>query len=240
MGVPPGSESERKLEPATRAPVAVGWEELDTVLLDMDGTLLDLHFDTQFWLEHMPRRYAEHRGMELDHARQELYARYRAVEGTMDWYCLDYWTRELGLDVAMLKEEVEHLIALHPHVIEFLDAVRGAGRRTVLVTNAHGKSLGLKLRRTRLGGHLDRVVCAHDLGLPKEDVGFWDRLQEVEPFDPERTLLVDDNLSVLRSAQRYGIGQLLGVRRPDSRAPVREQAEFPALDSFREVMPPSA
>ncbi|HBT55971.1 MAG TPA: haloacid dehalogenase, partial [Pseudomonas sp.] len=32
----------------------LNWNAIDTVLLDMDGTLLDLHFDNHFWLEHMP------------------------------------------------------------------------------------------------------------------------------------------------------------------------------------------
>ena len=149
----------------------IAWANIDIVLLDMDGTLLDLHFDNYFWLEHVPKRYAERRNLSLDRAKQELLQRYKAVEGTMDWYCLDYWSGELGMDVPVLKEEVDHLIAVHPYVTEFLDAVRGSGRRTVLVTNAHGKSLALKMRRTRLGGHLHALVCAHDLGLPKEDPG---------------------------------------------------------------------
>ncbi len=218
----------------------VDWEAVDTVLLDMDGTLLDLHFDNRFWLEHLPRRYAEHHGLEPEAARSALYARYKAVEGTLDWYCLDFWTRELGMDVALLKEEVEHLIAVHPHVVEFLDAVRAGGRRAVLVTNAHGKSLGLKLDRTRLGPHLDAVVCSHEFRLPKEDPRFWERLQGREPFAPGRALLVDDSLAVLRSARAYGIARLLAVVRPDSRAPERQVREFPAIRSFRDIMPPSA
>ena len=39
------------------------WSDIDTVLLDMDGTLLDLHFDNHFWLEHLPQRYAELHGV---------------------------------------------------------------------------------------------------------------------------------------------------------------------------------
>jgi putative hydrolase of the HAD superfamily len=222
------------------AGLLLDWEAVDTVLLDMDGTLLDLHFDNQFWLEHVPRRYAEHHRMDPEAARASLYARYRAVEGTMDWYCLDYWTRELGMDVALLKHEVEHLIAVHPHVVEFLDAVRASGRRCVLVTNAHMKSLALKMEKTRLGGHLDAIVCAHDFGRPKEDRAFWERLLEREPLDPSRAVLVDDSLAVLRAARDFGIGQTLAVYRPDSRAPVREVREFPAIHGFREIMPPSA
>ena len=43
------------------APEAAGgrpdWRAIDTVLLDMDGTLLDLRFDNYFWLELVPRKY---------------------------------------------------------------------------------------------------------------------------------------------------------------------------------------
>ncbi len=215
----------------------IDWNQIDTVFLDMDGTLLDLHFDNHFWLEYVPRRYAKARDMTLEEAREELALRYRNVEGTLEWYCVDYWSRELGLDIALLKAEMDHLIAVHPHVVGFLDAVRVVGKRTVLVTNAHQKSLALKLNRTRLGGHLDGVVCAHDLGLPKEEPRFWDRLQQVEPFNPERTLFVDDSLPVLVSARRYGIRWLLRVLQPDSKGPVREAGGYDTIHDFLEIIP---
>jgi len=215
----------------------VRWQGIRWVLLDMDGTLLDLHFDTHFWFEHLPQRYAERHGMGLDAAKAELYPRLRRVEGTMAWYCLDYWSRELGLDVAALKHEVQHLIAVRPHVHAFLEAARGHGRRVLLVTNAHRASLSLKLERTGLAASFHAVVCAHDLGLPKEDPRFWERLRGCEPFDPARTVLVDDNPAVLHSARRHGVAHLVAVRRPDSRGPRRAGGEFPAIESFLDIMP---
>ncbi len=222
---------------STKGDVMLDWNGIDTVLLDMDGTLLDLNFDTYFWTEHVPQRYAERHHLSLERAKEVLYPRFHAVVGTIDWYCLDYWTHELGLDIALLKEEVAHLIALHPHVIEFLDAVRASGRRAVLVTNAHFKSLELKLQRTPLGGHLDAIVCAHEYGKPKEDPSFWEWLREREPFDPARSLLVDDSLPVLRSARGYGIAELLAVYHPDTQSPRRDVEEFRALESFADLMP---
>jgi len=215
----------------------LGWSRIDTVLLDMDGTLLDLHYDNHFWLEHVPRRYAEKHALTLEAAKEALRGRYQKVEGTLDWYCVDYWTRELGLDIALLKEEVNHLIAVHPHVIEFLDAVRAQHKRLVLVTNAHGKSLNIKFRRTRLNGHFDAVVCAHDLGFPKEHPAFWEKLQSVEPFAKDKALLIDDSLPVLRAAKNYGIMHLLAVRNPDSKAPEKDVGEFAAIKEFREIIP---
>ena len=214
------------------------WPTIRTVFLDMDGTLLDLHFDNYFWREHVPLRYAQMHGLDLMQAKEDLFPRFQKAEGTMEWYCVDYWSNELGLDIAMLKEEVDHLIAVFPHVTDFLDAVRKNGLRVVLVTNAHGKSLALKMDRTRLGGHFDALICSHDFGIPKENPEFWIRLQDRESFDRQFTLLVDDSLSVLRSAEQYGIRHLLAVLQPDTRGPVRDIVEYPAIHSFLEIMPP--
>lgn len=213
------------------------WNHIDTVLLDMDGTLLDLNFDNFFWREHVPRRYAEKLGLDIDSAKLELFPKFSNAEGTIDWYCIDYWSDQLGLDIAMLKEEVDHLIAIHPHVIEFLDQLKVLNKQRVLVTNAHHKSLMLKLDRTALHHHLDEVICAHDFGLPKEDTGFWDKLKVRLPYVNDRTLLVDDSLPVLRSAQRYGISWLLCAKNPDSKNPPKDPEEFQAIVDFRDILP---
>ena len=215
----------------------IDWNQIDTVLLDMDGTLLDLRFDNHFWLEHVPQRYAEARGMDPRRAKDELLARYKSREGTLEWYCVDHWSQELGLDIVLLKEEVDHLIAVHPHVIDFLDQLVCAGKRRVLVTNAHQKTLAFKMERTRLAGFFDRVISSHDIGLPKEHAGFWNKLQQVEPFERERTLFVDDSLAVLDSASAYGIRWLLAVLRPDSAAPPRASVDYTSIHDFSEIMP---
>ena len=216
------------------------WSAISTVLLDMDGTLLDLHYDNHFWREHVPQRYAEKNGLSAAVAKELLSARFKSAEGTLEWYCVDHWSRELALDIVALKQEIQHLIAIRPHVIEFLDAVRTANKRVLLVTNAHGKSLDLKLGRTQLGGHFDAVVCAHDIGCPKEHAEFWPRMQTLQPFDKNRALFVDDSLAVLRSAHRYGIAHILAIKHPDSKAPAKDVAEFTALESFRDILPARA
>ena len=218
-------------------PALIDWRQVERVFLDMDGTLLDLHFDTHFWMEHVPKRYAELHNLDLDAARNEVLTRYRKMEGRLEWYCIDHWSESLGLDIALLKQEVDHLIAVHPHVIEFLDLLKAAGKRRVLVTNAHQRSLQLKMQRTPLGGHLEAVVCAHDLGVAKEDPAFWRKLQRIEPFDPRHTLFVDDNQSVLQVAKNYGFQWLLAITKPDSKEPLRNIQGFPMIRDFSELMP---
>ncbi len=203
----------------------------------MDGTLLDLNFDNHFWQRHVPLRYAEARGLSHEAAREELMARYHARAGSLAWYSVDFWETELELDIMRLKQEVAHLIAVHPHVTAFLAALRAAGKRTVLLTNAHHKSLALKMARTGLGGYFDDLITAHEIGLPKEDHGFWERLRRRENFDPATTLLVDDSLPVLDSANAYGISWLIAVRRPDTCQPPKDTGAYVAIENFRELMP---
>lgn len=214
----------------------IDWRAIDTVLLDMDGTLLDLHFDSHFWLEHLPRRYVElHRLDEV--AQQELKTRIIGEQGTLNWYSLAYWSRELGVDVVALKREVQHLIGLRSDALDFLQWLKRAHPRVVLATNADRESLALKLPLTGLETYLDAIVSSADLGVPKEMQAFWPALQSVEPFDPSRTLFIDDNAAVLQSARTFGIRHLLGIKQPDSSRPERELEEFVALDRFAAILP---
>jgi len=215
----------------------IDWNAIDTVFLDMDGTLLDLNFDNHFWLEHVPIRYADRLGLTVAEAKADLLPRYARIEGTLEWYCVDHWSRELGLDIALLKQEVDHLITVHPHVTDFLETLAAMGKRRVLVTNAHQKAIALKMERTRLGGYIEHIICAHDLGTPKEAPGFWARVHAIEPFDLDRTLFIDDSPAVLHAAQDYGFRWLLMVLKPDSRAPTRAAGDFPAIRDFADLLP---
>ncbi len=214
----------------------IDWDTIETVFLDMDGTLLDLNFDNHFWCEFVPQRYAEKNGLTLSESKRELVPRFKAMEGKIEWYCLDHWSRELDLDIADLKSEISGLIALLPHVVEFLESVRARGKRLVLVTNAHRDSLGLKMERTALNRFFDQIICAHDFGIPKEDARFWSRLNEIEPFQAEMTVMADDSLAVLRSAERYGIRYCVAVLKPDSKQPARVASDLLAINDFRELM----
>ena len=127
---------------------------------------------------------------------------------------------------------------MHPHVADFLIKVRASGKRLTLVTNAHHKSLALKMRKTKLDTHFDATICAHDLGIPKEHPNFWHALQSLENYTPKHTLLIDDSLPVLRAARAYGIAHLRAVYRPDSKQPAKDVEEFQAIESFKEITPP--
>ncbi|MDR7023882.1 MULTISPECIES: GMP/IMP nucleotidase [Pseudomonas] len=215
---------------------ALPWNAIDTVLLDMDGTLLDLHFDNHFWLQHLPQRYAEHHGVSRALAEAELLPLFREHAGTLNWYCTDFWSRELNLSIRDLKREVAHLIALRPDADTFIQALRQAGKQVVLITNAHRDSLSLKLERIELAPYFDRLISSHDYGFPKEDQQFWHALQQDISFEPARSLFIDDSLPILRSAGHFGVGHLLAVRQPDSQAGPKDTEEFAAVEDYRALV----
>ncbi|MBN1237864.1 MAG: GMP/IMP nucleotidase [Gammaproteobacteria bacterium] len=217
-------------------PASIPWQDVDTILLDMDGTLLDLAFDNFFWLELVPERYAALHGLGAEEARRLIMPRYERVLGTLAWYCVEHWSTELGLDIVALKHEHRHLISYLPGATRFLTAARRRGADLSIVTNAHPDTVTIKAEQTRLDTRVDRIVSSHELEAAKESEEFWRALERRQRFDPSRTLLVEDSLPVLRAAQSYGIRHTVAVRRPDSRQPPRDVAGFPAVDGVADLL----
>ncbi|NKF22952.1 GMP/IMP nucleotidase [Solimonas marina] len=206
----------------------VDWTRIDHVLLDMDGTILDLAFDNYFWKTLVPERYARLHQLTLDQAHARLEPEFTSTQHTLPWYCTDHWSRVTGLNMAALKREIRERITPIPGVEEFLKVVRDSGRPLWVVTNAHRDSWELKLEHTGFRRYFDEVYCSHDFGYPKEDSRFWDALHTAHPFARERALFIDDSMPVLSSAQAWGVGQVIGIRKPDSSLPERP---IPAMRS---------
>ncbi len=215
----------------------INWTEIDTVLLDMDGTLLDLHFDNHFWLHHLPKSYAAKHNISEKEATTNLHAHIEKEKHTLNWYCLDYWTEALDINIVDLKREVMHLIQIRPHVETFLQQLHDAGKQVWLVTNAHPHSVELKMEKTNIDRLLGKIISSHEFDIPKESALFWKRFQTREHFDPDRTLFIDDTEVVLDAAQQFGIKNLLCIRQPDSQKDIRGKLGFPAIHHFDEIMP---
>ena len=215
----------------------INWSAIHTVLLDMDGTLLDLHYDNHFWLEHVPKRWSQHNHTTLEHAKEYLYSLFQSQENTLNWTDLDYWSERLKLDIPVLKKEIEHLIAVHPYVVDFLLFLKHSGKMVWLVTNAHSKTLDLKMKNTLIGPYFDGIISAHQVGLPKEDERFWGELQSFISYEPDRTLLGEDSETNLTTAERFSIRYLVYISRYSSKIEPRLSERFASIDYFNMLVP---
>jgi putative hydrolase of the HAD superfamily len=214
----------------------LAWKDIHTVLLDMDGTLLDLHFDNHFWLEHLPKKLATKHRISVQAAQDLMAVEYEQVMGTLSWYCLDFWADKLDIDIVEAKREIEHLISMRDDSLPFINALKASGREVILVTNAHPDSLSLKVEHTQLDQHIDQLISTHEFAVTKESQVLWHRLQEKLGFNPQHTLFVDDSLGILKAAQDFGIKHLLAVSNPDSKQAVRDISDFPCIQDYRYLL----
>lgn len=219
----------------------LNWSNYDALLLDMDGTLLDLNFDNVFWQTEIPKAYANHHQLDLDAANAFLQPKFEECKGTLAWYSTDYWSELVGFDVMNIKRQHVSLIAIHPFIEMFLLQVRAStSLRIIIATNADPHVLALKMERTGLARYMDALVSSHDLGHAKEEQPFWQQLMAQQNLVAERCIFIDDSASVLQSAELFGIGQLVGILAPDSQRPSNPRHMFSdstlAVENFQPLL----
>ncbi|MBN4075818.1 MAG: hypothetical protein COA71_02220 [SAR86 cluster bacterium] len=215
----------------------IDWSQIDTVLLDMDGTLLDLSFDNFFWREHLPKEYSRQSKIPLNKAKEKLEDFSNSLRGTLEWYCVDHWSEALQIDVEAAKHAVKEHIRFRPHTLNFLNFLKQLNKPCILVTNAHPKTMELKVASMELHQHLDKIISSHEFALAKENEGFWPLLQQREGLQLAHCLFIDDSEPVLARAKAEGVGHILQVLQPDTTQAPLPHGDFLAIHDFDELIP---
>lgn len=202
----------------------------------MDGTLLDKYFDDYFWEHLVPGKYAEIHNITFGRAKEELMKKYKLHEGTLNWTDLDFWSNQLNIDIPAMKEQIKHLIEVHPHVENFLRMLGKEKKKVFLVTNAHYKSIDLKFKKTLIGKYFDAVLTSFDAGYPKEDIKFWEVAEKRLGFDKGKTLFIDDTEEILKTAKKFGIKYILYKARANSKVKPGRSNDFMHIIDFDELL----
>ena len=207
----------------------INWAQVKTVLLDMDGTLLDLRFDNYFWQEYVIEVYAKTHNEELEQARTHIMELVDGQRGHLNWYCLDYWSDVLRLNVASLKHDVRDKISLRPGTLSFLQWLQAQAVEVVLCTNAHPAAVAIKLKESGIEKYFHHIVSSHELGAAKENALFWQNFHKLYDFIPKQTVMVDDSEPVLAAAKNFGIGHVIAINKPDSALPKKD------IDGYKNI-----
>lgn len=215
---------------------APDWSQIDDVLLDMDGTLLDRHFDNFFFEEGLPQRYARLHAISFVEARDRLMSMYRSVEGELAWTDLHYWTKQVGIDVVAMHKELDHMIGFLPGAEEFLLYLRKLGKRVTIVTNAHEAGVSVKIAKTGLDQYVDRIVDAFEVGSLKMRPEYWPNCQRLLNFDPARSLFMDDDEGCLIAAKAFGVAHLIHSAKSSSQLPPAPLPQFLSITGFAPLM----
>ncbi|MGL1932737.1 MAG: HAD hydrolase-like protein [Desulfotalea sp.] len=214
----------------------LNWDKIDTVLLDMDGTLLDLHFDHYFWTEYVVGKYAEKNQVSIKQAYSLYQEQSNATMGGIKWTQTDYWSEVFDLDIITLQSEISHLIQQLPSTRKFLDFLKSHRKKIVLVTNSDDKSLRLKFKHTNIENYFDDIFTSTRAQFAKEEIPYWDYISMELSLDRNKTILIDDNEQVLKTAENLQLNHLLCFAKPNSKREISYSQKYPSIASFDELL----
>ena len=188
------------------------FKDIECLLVDMDGVILDNAYDNDFWQNQIPEVIADSKGIAFDDAKRLAIQIFNYKKNTKDWYDVDYWSNMLNIDIEAQKRSEKSFsrISLYDGVIDTLSVLKNK-TKMILITNAHRKTLNIKLEKYNLTPYFDEMVCAHELNYVKEDIQLWYMLRSKYRLDYEKTLLVEDTINNINVGLSAGISGAIYV-----------------------------
>ena len=188
------------------------FKDIECLLIDMDGVILDNAYDNDFWQNQIPEVIADSKGIAFDDAKRLAIQIFNYKKNTKDWYDVDYWSNMLNIDIEAQKRSEKSFsrISLYDGVIDTLSVLKNK-TKMILITNAHRKTLNIKLEKYNLNPYFDEMVCAHELNYVKEDIQLWYMLRSKYRLDYEKTLLVEDTINNINVGLSAGISGAIYV-----------------------------
>ena len=188
------------------------FKDIECLLIDMDGVILDNAYDNDFWQNQIPEVIADNKGIAFDDAKRLAIQIFNYKKNTKDWYDVDYWSNMLSIDIEAQKRSEKSFsrISLYDGVIDTLSVLKNK-TKMILITNAHRKTLNIKLEKYNLTPYFDEMVCAHELNYVKEDIQLWYMLRSKYRLDYEKTLLVEDTINNINVGLSAGISGAIYV-----------------------------
>ena len=178
------------------------------MLVDMDGVILDNTYDNNFWQNQIPGVISKNKNISFEDAKRLAVQIFNYKKNTKDWYDVDYWSNMLNVDIEAEKRSSISFdrIQLYEGVTETLNKLKD-NFRLILITNAHRKTLNIKLEKYDLNPYFENMICAHELHYVKENIQLWYMLKSRFKLDYTKTLLIEDTINNIKVGLSAGISQ---------------------------------
>jgi putative hydrolase of the HAD superfamily len=183
-------------------------KDIDCMLVDMDGVILDNTYDNNFWQNQIPGVISKNKNISFEDAKRLAVQIFNYKKNTKDWYDVDYWSNMLNVDIEAEKRSSISFdrIQLYEGVTETLNKLKD-NFRLILITNAHRKTLNIKLEKYDLSPYFENMICAHELHYVKENIQLWYMLKSRFKLDYTKTLLIEDTINNIKVGLSAGISQ---------------------------------
>ena len=183
-------------------------KDIDCMLVDMDGVILDNTYDNNFWQNQIPGVISKNKNISFEDAKRLAVQIFNYKKNTKDWYDVDYWSNMLNVDIEAEKRSSISFdrIQLYEGVTKTLNKLKD-NFRLILITNAHRKTLNIKLEKYDLNPYFENMICAHELHYVKENIQLWYMLKSRFKLDYTKTLLIEDTINNIKVGLSAGISQ---------------------------------
>ncbi len=190
---------------------------ISVVSFDLDGTLVTREYVDYFWLDLVPRLYAEKYGVELEEAKRKVFASYEEI-GSRDtrWYMPSYWFRRFGIEehLEMALREAAERIKPYEDALETVEKL--SGKYTLVIsTSAARDFVNLVLERVPFYRYSFKSIfsSSSDFGLAGKPPAFFRKILELLNIDSSEMLHIgDDEENDLKNALEAGINAVLVER----------------------------
>lgn len=201
-------------------------------LFDLDGVLIDSEtLYTQFWKRVGERHHLPSPTFAYD------------IKGTTlnDILTTHFPDPKVRADVDRLLHDFENEIVypVFPGALEFVDALRAAGLKTVIVTSSDSKKMGFLFRQhPDFSSHFDAIVTACDVTHSKPHPEPYLVGASKAGVKPSECLVFEDSYQGLESGRRAGC-KVIGISttNPASEVRLRSDVEAPSLASLQPRIP---
>lgn len=201
-------------------------------LFDLDGVLIDSEtLYTQFWKRVGERHHLPSPTFAYD------------IKGTTlnDILTTHFPDPKVRADVDRLLHDFENEIVypVFPGALEFVDALRAAGLKTVIVTSSDSKKMGFLFRQhPDFSSHFDAIVTACDVTHSKPHPEPYLVGASKAGVKPSECLVFEDSYQGLESGRRAGC-KVIGISttNPASEVRLRSDVEAPSLASLQSRIP---